>query len=271
MTSTPSTTELVTVGAPIALRDGSRVRVPQGHRSDRELLLRGFERLSAESRYRRFLAPMPHLTEGMIRYLTEIDHRDHEAVIALVKQSGEGIGVARYVRHPDRPEVAELAVTVIDDWQGRGLGTVLLGLISARAREEGITAFTALILATNQEMIDLLGRLAPVRIVDRETGRVEVEVPIPTIGVAPALRKLLQIAARTDGTAPLPGRERGSTGRDRRRRRPVARHARSHLGVCTDARPPRAQDDAPIRAGTERGTDAVWHNATGQLPRKDGR
>lgn len=83
MTSTPSTTELVTVGAPIALRDGSRVRVRRGHRSDRELLLRGFERLSAESRYRRFLAPMPHQTESMIRYLTEIDHRDHEAVSEL--------------------------------------------------------------------------------------------------------------------------------------------------------------------------------------------
>jgi GNAT superfamily N-acetyltransferase len=85
---------------------------------------------------------MPKLTEGMVRYLTEIDHHDHEAIIALDEQTGEGIGVARYVRDQERPEVAEVAVTVIDDWQGRGLGTLLLEVISARAREEGITTFT---------------------------------------------------------------------------------------------------------------------------------
>jgi len=140
MSSTPSTNELVALGAPIALRDGSQVRIRQGHHTDRELLLRGFERLSAESRYRRFLAPMKELTESTVRYLTEIDHHDHEAMIALDEQTGEGIGVARYVRDPDHRDVAEVAVTVIDDWQGRGLGTLLLEVISARAREEGSPA-----------------------------------------------------------------------------------------------------------------------------------
>ena len=52
----------------------------QGHSSDRQLLLRGFERLSPGARYRRFLAAMPELSEEMVRYLTEIDHRDHEAI-----------------------------------------------------------------------------------------------------------------------------------------------------------------------------------------------
>jgi len=206
MSSTPSTNELRILGAPIALRDGSHVRIRQGHSTDKELLRRGFERLSPESRYRRFLAPIPELTEDMVRYLTEIDHHDHEAMIALDEDTGEGIGVARYVRDPQRPEVAEVAVTVIDDWQGRGLGTLLLEMISARAREEGITTFTALMLATNEEMMDLLRRLDPIRIIDRETGRVELEVPIPPIGVAPALRKVLQIAARNDVAVPLTGR-----------------------------------------------------------------
>jgi GNAT superfamily N-acetyltransferase len=190
-------------GAPIALRDGSHVRIRQGHSSDRELLLRGFERLSPESRYRRFLAPVTELTEEMVRYLTEIDHHDHEAMIAIDEQTGEGIGVARYVRDLERPEVAEVAVTVIDDWQGRGLGTLLAEVISARAREEGITSFTALMLAANEEMLDILRRLDPVRIIDREQGRVEVEVPIPEIGLAPGLRKVLQIAARHDNAVPL--------------------------------------------------------------------
>lgn len=203
MSSTPSTNELVILGAPVALRDGSRVRIRQGHRSDRELLLRGFERLSPESRYRRFLAAMPELSEKTIRYLTEIDHHDHEAMIALDEQTGEGIGVARYVRDADRRDVAEVAVTVIDDWQGRGLGTLLLEVISARAREEGVATFTALMLATNQEMMDLLLQLDPARIVDRETGTVEIEVPIPPVGLAPALKKLIRIAAENDVAVPL--------------------------------------------------------------------
>ena len=122
-----------------SLRDGSHVRIRQGHHTDRDLLLRGFERLSPESRYRRFLAPIAELSEATVRYLTEIDHHDHEAMIALDEQTGEGIGVARYVRDPDHPDVAEVAVTVIDDWQRRGVGTLLLDVISARAREEGIT------------------------------------------------------------------------------------------------------------------------------------
>jgi len=70
MSLTPSTNELVALGAPIVLRDGSRVRLRQGHRADKELLLRGFERLSPESRYRRFLAGMPELSEEKVRYLT---------------------------------------------------------------------------------------------------------------------------------------------------------------------------------------------------------
>jgi GNAT superfamily N-acetyltransferase len=165
--------------------------------------LRGFERLSPESRYRRFLAPIADLSESTIRYLTEIDHLDHEAMIALDEQTGEGIGVARYVRDPEHRDVAEVAVTVIDDWQRRGVGTLLLEVISARARQEGITRFTALMLAANKEMMDLLQDLDPVRIVDRDLGTVEIEVPIPPVGLAPALRKVIRIAAQHDIAVPL--------------------------------------------------------------------
>ena len=98
MSSTPCTNELVILGAPVTLRDGSRGRVRQAHRSDKQLQRRGFEHLGPESRYRRFLAPMPQLTEEMVRYLTEVDHHDHEAIIALEEETGEGIGMVRYVR-----------------------------------------------------------------------------------------------------------------------------------------------------------------------------
>jgi hypothetical protein len=69
-------------------------------------------------------------------------------------------------------------------------------VLSARAREEGITTFTGLMLATNQEMMDVLEALGPVRIVDREVGTVEIEMPIPEVGLSPALKKLLRVAAR---------------------------------------------------------------------------
>ena len=203
MSEPPSTTELLTLGAPIVLRDGSRVRLRPGRPDDRELLLRGFERLSVESRYRRFLAPVPELTEAMLRYLTSVDHHDHEAIIALDEQTGEGVGVARYVRSRQRPAVGELAVTVIDDWQGRGLGTALTDVIAARARQEGIAAFTAMMLASNQQMMSLLEHLGEVQVTDREAGTVEIEIPIPAIGLSPALRKLLRLAARHDVAVPL--------------------------------------------------------------------
>jgi GNAT superfamily N-acetyltransferase len=214
--------ELVTLGAPIVLRDGSRIRLRQGHSSDKQLLLRGFERLSPESRYRRFLATMPQLSEAMVRYLTEIDHHDHEALAALDEQTGEGIGVARYVRNPERPDVAEVAVTVIDDWQGKGLGTLLLEVLGARARAEGIRSFVALMLASNQEMMDVLTALGPVRIVDREVGTVEIEMSIPEVGLSPALARLLRVAARDSVVVPL--EERHGTART----------------------PPRAQGDNPV-------------------------
>ena len=198
MSSLPSTAELAALGARIELRDGTQVLVRQGTSADRELLVRSFERLSPESRYRRFLAPMPELSDDMLRHLTEIDHHDEEAIVALDAGTAEGLGVARYVRSKTRRDLAEVAVTVIDDWQGRGLGTLLLRVLSARAREEGISSFAALILATNEHSIQLLGQLDAVRVVDRDGGMVEVEVAIPETGLAPALKKLLQSTARRE-------------------------------------------------------------------------
>jgi acetyltransferase (GNAT) family protein len=168
---------------PVELRDGSRVRIRQCHRTDRDLLVQGFEHLSPESRYRRFLTPMHELDERTLRDLTDLDHRDHEAMIAL-DDSGEGLGVARYVRSAARPDTAEVAVAVVDGWQGR-LGTLLLEAISVRARDEGVRMFTALMLASNREMMDLFQHLGPVRVVGRAGGTIEIEVAIPPGAAAP--------------------------------------------------------------------------------------
>ena len=180
----------------VALRDGSSVVVRPVRPADRELLLAGFERLGPQSRYQRFLAPMAELTDDIVTYLTDVDHHDHEALAAIDAASGQGVGVARFVRNADRPDTAEFAVTVIDDWHGRGVGTALLDLLAARAREEGVVRFTALLLAENREMLELLDGIGPVRVVDRQSGTVEVEAELALTGAGPVLHGVLGASAR---------------------------------------------------------------------------
>jgi GNAT superfamily N-acetyltransferase len=92
------------------------------------------EESSKEAIYRRFLSPHGRLTASELRYLTEVDHSDHEALMAVDRASGRGVGVARYVRDRERPEFAEIAVSVLETWQGRGIGKALLCHLASRAR-----------------------------------------------------------------------------------------------------------------------------------------
>ena len=126
------------IDRPVALRDGSKVLIRQVQPADAQLLADGFARLSPQSRRMRFLARKDQLSVAELRYLTDVDHHDHEALGALDQADGRGVGVARYVRDSDDPHAAEIAVTIVDDWQGRGLGTELLTRLSARARSEEI-------------------------------------------------------------------------------------------------------------------------------------
>jgi GNAT superfamily N-acetyltransferase len=139
-----------------------------------------------------------------VEYLTQVDHHDHEAIVALDDATGEGVGVARFVRLTDRHDTAEAAVTVVDDWQGRGVGTLLLDRLADRARSEGIARFWAVLLAENRDMLDLLERLGPVRMLDRQLGTVEVEAELPSTGAGDELRGVLRASARCD-VRPHPG------------------------------------------------------------------
>ena len=90
---------------------------------------------------------------------------------------GRGVGVARYVRQADDPYTADIAVTIVDEWQGRGLGTELLARLSDRAREEDIRRFTALVAAENVAVAGLL-RNACARLVGRESNTLEYEISL---------------------------------------------------------------------------------------------
>jgi RimJ/RimL family protein N-acetyltransferase len=173
---------------------------------DRQALADGIRRMSPESRYRRFFSPVESLSEAQLTYLTEVDHRDHEALVAVEPDSGRGIGVARFVRSRTDPEVAEVAVAVADDWHNRGVGTTLLHRLTERAREEGIRRFSGSILEENEPMRELLGELGDVRVTDRAVGAVDVEVDLPEEGIGAALRETLRAAARGVLRARLPHR-----------------------------------------------------------------
>jgi len=152
----PARPQPVAEGTPVVLRDGSQVQIRPVRGSDAPLLADGFARLSARSRQQRFLSPKHSLSAAELRFLTEVDHHDHEAIGALSPADGRGVGIARYIRDPGDPEAAEIAVTIADDWQGRGLGTELLARLSDRARQEGICRFTATIAYGNAAMATLL-------------------------------------------------------------------------------------------------------------------
>jgi GNAT superfamily N-acetyltransferase len=139
------------------LRDGTPVLVRPISPDDKNLIRQGFDRLSTASRYRRFLAPIDELSDAELRYLTEIDYVDHFAWAAVrADLPNEGMGVARYIRLKEEPEVAEAAVTVIDEYQGKGLGTLLLALLGSAALAAGIRTFRAYVLEGNVPMRDLL-------------------------------------------------------------------------------------------------------------------
>lgn len=176
------------------IRDGSEVGVRPIEPSDADALRDAFERLSLESRYERFLSPMDHMSTAMVRYFTDVDHRDHEALVAF--DHDQLIAVARYVREPSDPDAAEAAITVADDWHGRGLGTAMLNELAQRAREEDVKRFTAYVLARNEDMIDMLFRLGPAKVVDRANGAVQIEAELPAAGVSEQLRGLLRMAAQ---------------------------------------------------------------------------
>jgi GNAT superfamily N-acetyltransferase len=170
---------------------------------DKQLLREGFERLSQRSRYQRFLSPHERLSERDLRYLTEVDHHDHEALVAIDRGTGQGVGVARYVRAKTDPTVAELAVAVVDERQGQGVGGRLAAALADRARAAGITSFTALMFADNELMLKLLRDLGRVRVVHSEQGTVELMVDLPETGLG-HVRRLLGAIARGEINPVLP-------------------------------------------------------------------
>jgi RimJ/RimL family protein N-acetyltransferase len=127
--------------------------------ADRERLASAFARLSERSRRLRFLGPKPRLSAAELTYLTEIDHRRHEALAAIDPDDGRIVGVARYAAEPAEPGAADMAIFVIDAWQRQGIGTMLGERLVQRADENGIARLKATTFADNRAARTVLRRL----------------------------------------------------------------------------------------------------------------
>jgi GNAT superfamily N-acetyltransferase len=143
------------------LPDGAPVLIRPIRADDKRMLTDGLRRLSDESVQRRFLTPKRSFSRAELRYLTEVDGRDH---VALVAEHPSGpvrrlIAVGRFVRLAEDPHAAEVAITVADDWQGQGLGSILSEQLAAEARRLGIRRFTATMAAANVPAHRLMARL----------------------------------------------------------------------------------------------------------------
>lgn len=164
------------------LDDGTPIVFRLVRPDDKELFTRAFAELSDQSRYERFFTHLEKLSDKQLRYLTEVDYRDHSAWAAVVIEDGEehGVGVGRWVRMKDDPAIAEVAVTVIDRFQGRGIGRSLLYVAAWGAREQGIDAFRAWILGENQATLRMLGLIGAKR-GSWDGGVYEVTVPLEEV------------------------------------------------------------------------------------------
>lgn len=145
----------------LSLSDGTVFTVRPVTGDDKHLILNGFERLSERSRYLRFLSPMPSLSRSQLAYLSELDHCHHVAIGILDGDAPVAIG--RFVRFDDDSTAADVALTVVDEYQGRGVGRITIEVLAMIGREWGIRWMHFDVLAENNAMLTLLDRFGAVR------------------------------------------------------------------------------------------------------------
>lgn len=187
-----------------SLPSGREVRVRPIAPEDKAALSSALSRMSKASRYRRFLSVRDRLSSAELRYLTEVDGHDHLAWVAADLATADGLGVARCVRLRHDGLVAEPAITVVDEAQGEGLGTLLFALLARGAVAVGIDVFRSEVLASNLAMRHLAGEFGSVER-PASGGVVVLETPLhadPALYPdTPAGRVLREVQGRRD----LPG------------------------------------------------------------------
>jgi RimJ/RimL family protein N-acetyltransferase len=159
----------------IVVIDGTALTIRPITIGDAERLGRLFSRLSPQSVHFRFFSPINKPPRAALLRLSDVDHLRRDALVAL--QGDEIVAVARYDGHPGAPE-AEIAVTVEDAWQHRGVGRELAGRLAKLARHRGYQRFVATVLPDNRAALGLLHKLAPQADVRFASGEYEASVPL---------------------------------------------------------------------------------------------
>lgn len=114
----------------------------------------GIQEISQNSLFMRFLTPIHELSASQVDYLLNVDFEDHVAFAVVLEEEGfPGMAITRFIRSFENPEEAEWAVTVVDKYQGNGIGRVLLYLMASIAYKRGIRYFTATIHPTNKPVL----------------------------------------------------------------------------------------------------------------------
>jgi GNAT superfamily N-acetyltransferase len=142
------------------LPGGQRLRLRAIRPSDRSRLREEFLKLSKATVRDRFFAIKQDLTPAELKYLTEVDFEHHVALVAeLETDTGlRPVAVGRLVRRTERPDHSEIAITVVDEMQGKGIGKVMLDRLIGCAREIGVSRVDASVLAENTRMLKLIGK-----------------------------------------------------------------------------------------------------------------
>jgi RimJ/RimL family protein N-acetyltransferase len=191
----------------VTLRDGTDAFVVPLERTDRAALVAEFETLSPESQRRRFLAPVRHLSDAMLDHLVDdVDGVDHIALVLCVETSPDvydPVALARMVRYADVTDAADLAVTVKDAWQGRGVATVLLEVLMRR-RPAGVDRIVTEVLQDNPASLGMLRRLGAVSLEDEGNGVYGVVVELEPLAAAgaPVATQSPVPAGRREGRPP---------------------------------------------------------------------
>jgi GNAT superfamily N-acetyltransferase len=137
------------------LRDGTPITIRAIRPDDKERLLRHFQGLSAQSVYQRFIGFKRSLTSDDLRRLTELDFVNHVGLAATIGACADEkfLGVGRYICQDQ--SCAEVAFAVLDDYQGRGIGTLLLKHLALLARQHGLSRFNAYVMGNNRQMLEV--------------------------------------------------------------------------------------------------------------------
>ncbi len=168
----------------LTLPDGRRALAWSILPGDREAIREGYELLSPESRYHRFLSGVPHLTEPLLDHLVdEVDGVNHVALALFVLDDdnvGVPAGVGRMIRYQDDPTCADVAVTVLEEWRGQGVATALLAEL-LRRRPYGVTTLRTVVAEDNPPSLAMLKRLGPTTVTEAGAGRLDVLVELPRV------------------------------------------------------------------------------------------